>query len=176
MACPEEVDYVEHGLQALQNAGLSPGGRSAIVRELLDRMVSDLPLPRSAFEAYLGRICEICPEGFAAYAKDVFRSGQLSVAQGLFEEAFLRLASLVERHLQTELRLDRSEHLLMLNEATLAWANSRVFWHAATELFGGGFDILPNLLRSADRLRSQAATQQKVSLRLLRELRRAIED
>lgn len=169
MASPDKVDYVEHGLQALRNTSLSSDGKSAIVRELLGRIVTDLMVPRGAFEAYLGRIQRTCPSGFAAYASEVFRSGHLSVALGMFEQVFLRLASLVERHLQEELGLDRSEHLLMLSEAMRAWAGSRVLQHRAFELSEGGRDIL----KSAGRLRSQAAAQQKVFLRLFRELRKA---
>ena len=172
MARPDRVDYVEHGLRWLGDEDLPQEARSRVVHELLLRMITDLSIPRASFEAYLVKIQTACPAGFSASAAGIFRRGHLPVALVLGNEVFLRLARMIELHLQSELGLQRSEHLLMLNEAVAAWAQARILHHEAMALREDD-DIPFNLVRVEARYRSHAEVQQKVFLRLWRELKRA---
>ena len=169
---PDRVDYVEHALQPLTNGKLASEAKSHVARELLMRMITDLNMPRAAYESYLVKVQAACPTGFSAYNAEIFRRGHLPVAIVLGNRAFLRLARMIELHLQWELGLQRSEHLLMLNEAMQAWAQARILHHEAMALREDD-DIPFGLARIEARYRSQAEAQQKVFLRLWRELKKA---
>ena len=172
MARPDRVDYIEHGLQLLDDGQLPSKARIAVAEELLLRMVTDLNVPATTFEVYLAEIRPLCAEGFSACAKRFFQQGQLSVALIMGRPTFLRMARIVELHLQLELGLRRTQHLLMLDEAMQAWAQSRILRHAAMALREGD-NILFDVLKVEARYRSQADAQQRIFLRLWRQLEKA---
>jgi len=55
-------------------------------------MMTDIHMPRSAYEAYLVKVQTAYPAGFSAYATGIFRRGHLPVALVLGDEVFRRLA------------------------------------------------------------------------------------
>ena len=172
MARPDRVDYVEHGLRLLADSGLPQEARSRVVRELLLRMISDLSIPRASFEAHLVEIHTVCPEGLSAYAKEVFHCGHLPVALVLGDAVFLRLARLIEQHLQSELELQRSEHLFLLTAAMDAWGQAQILSHRASALCEGD-DIPFSLHKVEAKYRSMAEASQRTFMRIWAELKKA---
>ena len=172
MVRPDQVDYVEHAMRILGNGQLAPKAKIAVTEELLLRVALDLDMPTATFEVYLAEIRPLCVEGFSACAKRFFQQGQLSVALIMGRPAFLRMARIIELHLQSELGLQQPQHLLLLNEAMQAWAQSRILRHEAMALREGD-DILFDLLKVESRYRSQADAQQRIFLRLWHQLEKA---
>ena len=90
----------------------------------------------------------------------------------LGDELLRRLARLVELDLQSELRLQRSEHLLLLTAAMDAWAQAQVLSHRASALCDGG-DIPFSLHKIEAKYRSMAEARRRTFLRLWGELKKA---
>ena len=169
---PNAIDYAEHAIAALTDGAnaLPLSARSAVVRELLLRLVDDVEVFGDALAAYTCRVQGACPEAFAEFCKGILQDGGFAASLGPETAScrtFVRLANVLRFQLQTELDLVDLADFLLLDTGLEAFIQFRVLYHRATT-WTDGFGPSP---REEERLRAEAREQRRVFLKILDDLR-----
>lgn len=171
------VAYAESAIHSLGpgRSSLSPEGRMATVRELLGRMAADVEMLNGTFMHYVKALQCRCPDGVMEFCRQILESGDLASSLPAEETSFMafrRLAQVLRIYLQSKVGHGNPLRMLLVETAMDAWTEARILLHRAAPLS----DNLIAPPREESEYRAHALAQQKLFLRITRDLRNSAEE